>query len=130
MLLDTVSAPPDLAPYAEMLDTDGVMVLLGVPEKPATLPAFAIIPNRRSIVGSLIGGIKETQEMLDFSAANGITADVETIPVQDIEVAYQWMLKARALPLRRGRIEPSANLIPARTYLLDLGMRSPPFHRD
>src|SRR5450432_4252688 len=69
------------------------MVLLGVPEKPATLPALAIIPNRRSIVGSLIGGIKETQEVLDFSAANGITADVETIPVQDIDVAYQRMLK-------------------------------------
>jgi hypothetical protein len=69
------------------------MVLLGVPEKPATLPALAIIPNRRSIVGSLIGGIKETQEMLDFSAANSITADVETIPVQDIDVAYQRMLK-------------------------------------
>jgi uncharacterized zinc-type alcohol dehydrogenase-like protein len=93
ILLDTVSAPHDIARYAEMLDTDGVMVLLGVPEKPATLPAFALIPRRRSIVGSLIGGIRETQEMLDFSAANGITADVETIPVQDIDRAYERMLK-------------------------------------
>ncbi len=93
MLIDTVSAPHDIAGYAEMLDTDGVMVLLGAPEKPATLPAFALIPRRRSIVGSLIGGIRETQEMLDFSAAQGITADVETIPVQDIDRAYERMLK-------------------------------------
>jgi uncharacterized zinc-type alcohol dehydrogenase-like protein len=93
MLIDTVSAPHDIAGYAEMLATDGVMVLLGVPEKPATLPAFALIPARRSITGSLIGGIKETQEMLDFSAAKGITADVETIPIQDIDRAYERMLK-------------------------------------
>jgi uncharacterized zinc-type alcohol dehydrogenase-like protein len=93
MLVDTVSAPHDIAGYAEMLNTDGVMVLLGVPEKPALLPAFALIPRRRSIVGSLIGGIRETQEMLDFSAAHGITADVETIPVQDIDKAYERMLK-------------------------------------
>jgi uncharacterized zinc-type alcohol dehydrogenase-like protein len=93
VLIDTVSAPHDIARYAETLKTDGVMVLLGVPEKPATLPAFALISRRRSIVGSLIGGIRETQEMLDFSAANGIAADVETIPVQDIDKAYARMLK-------------------------------------
>jgi alcohol dehydrogenase (NADP+) len=94
LLIDTVSAPHDIARYAEMLDTDGVMVLLGAPEKPASLPAFALIPRRRSIVGSLIGGIQETQEMLDFSSAHGITADVETIRVQDIDRAYERMLKA------------------------------------
>jgi uncharacterized zinc-type alcohol dehydrogenase-like protein len=93
VLIDTVSAPHDVARYAETLTTDGVMVLLGVPEKPATLPAFALISRRRSIVGSLIGGIRETQEMLDFSAAKGISADVETIPVQDIDKAYARMLK-------------------------------------
>ena len=93
VLIDTVSAPHDIAGYAETLATDGVMVLLGVPEKPALLPAFALIPRRRSIAGSLIGGIKETQEMLDFSAAHGITADVETIPVRDIDKAYARMLK-------------------------------------
>jgi alcohol dehydrogenase (NADP+) len=93
LLIDTVSAPHDIARYAEMLHTDGAMVLLGVPEKPAPLPAFALIPRRRSIVGSLIGGIKETQAMLDFSAARGITADVETIPVQDIDRVYQRMLR-------------------------------------
>ena len=93
VLIDTVSAPHDIARYAETLATDGVMVLLGVPEKPALLPAFALIPRRRSIACSLIGGIKETQEMLDFSAAHGITADVETIPVRDIDKAYARMLK-------------------------------------
>jgi uncharacterized zinc-type alcohol dehydrogenase-like protein len=94
MILDTVSAPHDIATFAGLLDTDGVMVLLGVPDKPATLPAFALIPRRRSIAGSLIGGIRETQEMLDFCAERGITADVETIPVQDVNRAYERMLKA------------------------------------
>jgi uncharacterized zinc-type alcohol dehydrogenase-like protein len=93
MILDTVSAPHDIATFAGLLDTDGVMVLLGVPDKPATLPAFALIPRRRSIAGSLIGGIRETQEMLDFCAERGITADVETIPVQDVNRAYERMLK-------------------------------------
>jgi alcohol dehydrogenase (NADP+) len=93
LLVDTVSAPHDIARFAQMLHTDGVMVLLGVPEKPATLPAFALIPRRRSIAGSLIGGIRETQEMLDFCVAHSITADVETIPVQDIDRAFDRMLK-------------------------------------
>jgi len=94
MLIDTVSAPHDIAGYVELLGTDGVMVLLGVPEKPAPLPAFGLISRRRSIVGSLIGGIRETQEMLDFCAARSITADVETISVQDINRAYDRMLKS------------------------------------
>ena len=93
VLIDSVSAPHDVARYAEMLDTDGVMVLLGVPDKPSSLPAFPLISRRRSIVGSLIGGIRETQEMLDFCAAHSITADVETIPVQGIDKAYDRMLK-------------------------------------
>jgi len=94
MLIDTVSAPHDIAGYVELLGTDGVMVLLGVPEKPAPLPAFGLISRRRSIVGSLIGGIRETQEMLDFCAARSITADVETISVHDINRAYDRMLKS------------------------------------
>jgi alcohol dehydrogenase (NADP+) len=93
LLVDTVSAPHDIARFAQMLRTDGVMVLLGAPEKPATLPAFALIPRRRSIAGSLIGGIRETQEMLDFCAARSITADVETISIQDIDGAFDRMLK-------------------------------------
>lgn len=92
-ILDTVSAPHDLARYANLLRTDGVMILVGAPDKPATLPAFSLIMRRRSIVGSLIGGIPETQEMLDFCADRGIAADVETIPMADIEKAYARMLK-------------------------------------
>jgi uncharacterized zinc-type alcohol dehydrogenase-like protein len=92
-ILDTVSAPHDLAAYAKLLRTDGVMILLGVPDKPATLPASALIARRRSVAGSLIGGIAETQQMLDFCAANGIVADVEEIPIQDVDRAYDRMLK-------------------------------------
>jgi uncharacterized zinc-type alcohol dehydrogenase-like protein len=92
-ILDTVSAPHDLATYAGLLRTDGVMILLGVPDKPATLPAFPLIGRRRSIAGSMIGGIAETQEMLDFCAEKGIVSDVETIPIQDIDKAYERMLK-------------------------------------
>jgi uncharacterized zinc-type alcohol dehydrogenase-like protein len=92
-ILDTVSAPHDLAMYAQLLRTDGVMILLGVPEQPATLPAFPLVMRRRSIAGSMIGGIAETQEMLDFCAERNIVSDVETIPIQDIEKAYARMLK-------------------------------------
>jgi uncharacterized zinc-type alcohol dehydrogenase-like protein len=92
-IVDTVSAPHDLARYAGLLKRDGTMVLLGAPETPATLPAFALIFGRRSVGGSLIGGIAETQEMLDFCAARGIFSDVETIPIQQIDGAYDRMLK-------------------------------------
>jgi uncharacterized zinc-type alcohol dehydrogenase-like protein len=93
LLVDTVSAPHDLARFAELLRTDGTMVLLGAPDKPATLPAFSLIMRRRSIAGSLIGGLPETQEMLDFCAGRGITADVEVIKMQEIDKAYDRMLK-------------------------------------
>ncbi len=92
-LIDTVSAPHDLAQYAQLLGTDGVMILLGVPDKPATLPAFPLIGRRRSIAGSMIGGIAETQEMLDFCAEHNIVSDVETIAIQDIDKAYERLLK-------------------------------------
>lgn len=92
LLIDTVSAPHALTPYVEMLQTDGVLVLLGAPPASSPLSALALIPRRRSVVGSLIGGIRETQEMLDFSAAHGIAADVEVVPVQDINRAYERML--------------------------------------
>ena len=92
-IVDTVSAPHDLGTYASLLRTNGVMILLGVPDQPATLPAFPLIMRRRSIAGSLIGGIAETQEMLDFCAERGIVSDVETIPIQDIDKAYDRMLK-------------------------------------
>jgi alcohol dehydrogenase (NADP+) len=93
-LIDTVSAPHDLASYCGLLRTDGVMILVGAPDKPAELPAFALIGRRRSIAGSLIGGIAETQEMLDFCAERGITADVEVLPVDKVNEAYERMLKS------------------------------------
>jgi uncharacterized zinc-type alcohol dehydrogenase-like protein len=91
-ILDTVSAPHDLVVEAMMLRTDGVLVLLGAPDKPALLPAFPLIVKRRTIAGSLIGGIAETQEMLDFCADKGITADVEIIAADQINRAYERML--------------------------------------
>jgi uncharacterized zinc-type alcohol dehydrogenase-like protein len=93
LLVDTVSAPHDLARFASTVRRDGTMVLLGVPDKPATLPAGALIMHRRSMAGSLIGGIPETQEMLDFCAKHGIASDVETIPIQDVDRAYDRLLK-------------------------------------
>jgi len=93
-LLDTVSAPHDLTAYAGLLRLDGTMVLVGVPPEPAPLGAFALIGGRRSIAGSLIGGIAETQEMLDFCAEKKIVADVEVLPVQSVNDAYARMLKS------------------------------------
>jgi uncharacterized zinc-type alcohol dehydrogenase-like protein len=93
LLIDTVSAKHDIARYAELVRRDGTMVLLGVPAEPALLPAFPLIMKRRAIAGSLIGSIKETQEMLDFCVEKGIRSDVETIPMKDIDGAYERMLK-------------------------------------
>jgi alcohol dehydrogenase (NADP+) len=93
LLLDTVSAKHDIAGYTNLVRRDGTMVLLGVPSVPAEVPAFALIMNRRSLAGSLIGGIAETQEMLDFCVERGIRSDVETIPIQQIDGAYERMLK-------------------------------------
>jgi alcohol dehydrogenase (NADP+) len=92
-LLDTVSAPHELARYLELLRRDGTMILVGAPAKPAELPASSLIGRRRSVAGSLIGGLAETQEMLDFCAERGIICDVETIPIQQIDNAYDRMLK-------------------------------------
>ena len=93
-ILDTVSAPHDLSAYLQLVKRDGTMVLVGAPEKPSPLAAFPLIMQRRSLAGSLIGGLPETQEMLDFCADHGVTADVETIPMQEIDRAYERMLKS------------------------------------
>ena len=76
VILNTISAPHEYANYLNMLKVNGTMIVVGVPPKPSEVPAFNLIAKRRSIIGSLIGGIDETQEMLDYCAANGITSDV------------------------------------------------------
>lgn len=93
-ILDTVSAPHDLSAYLQLLKRDGTMVLVGAPDKPSPVAAFPLILQRRSLAGSLIGGLPETQEMLDFCADHGVSADVETIPMQEIDRAYDRMLKS------------------------------------
>ena len=93
-ILDTVSAPHDLNVYLQMLKRDGTMTLVGLPETPPTIHGGALIFGRHSLAGSLIGGIAETQEMLDFCAEHGIVADIEKIRIQDINEAYERMLKS------------------------------------
>lgn len=94
-ILDTVAAPHDLDAYLQLLKRDGTLCLVGVPDQPHPSPsAFSLIARRRSLAGSLIGGIRETQEMLDFCADKGIVSDVEIIPIQQINAAYERMLKS------------------------------------
>jgi uncharacterized zinc-type alcohol dehydrogenase-like protein len=92
-MLDTVSATHDVTPYLDLLKRNGTLTLLGAPETPGPVGIFSLIFGRRRLAGSLIGGIRETQEMLDFCADRGITADVEMIPIQGINEAYDRMLK-------------------------------------
>jgi len=91
-IIDTVSAPHDYNEYLALLNTDGVMVLLGAPPEPTPVGAFPFIMGRRSLVGSLVGGIKETQEMLDYCAEHNITSDVEVINIDQINEAYERTL--------------------------------------
>lgn len=93
LIVDTISAPHDYNKYLGMVKVEGTMVLLGVPPEPAPVHAFSLIGGRKSISGSLIGGMAETQEMLDFCAQHRIVADVEVIPVQKINEAYERMMK-------------------------------------
>jgi uncharacterized zinc-type alcohol dehydrogenase-like protein len=94
-ILDTVAAPHDLDPFLGMLKRDGSLVLVGAPSSPHPSPGvFNLILKRRSLAGSLIGGIAETQEMLDFCAERGIVSDIETIPIAAINDAYDRMLKS------------------------------------
>jgi alcohol dehydrogenase (NADP+) len=93
-ILDAVSAEHDINAYLQLLRRDGNMTLVGAPDKPHPLAAFSLILKRRSISGSNIGGIAETQEMLDFCGKNNITADVEVIPIQKVNEAYERLSKA------------------------------------
>jgi uncharacterized zinc-type alcohol dehydrogenase-like protein len=92
-IIDTVSAAHDYGAYLELLKTDGTMILVGAPDKPAPLGAFPLIMRRRRLVGSLIGGIRETQEMLDFCAKHDVASDVEVISIQQVDEAYERMLQ-------------------------------------
>jgi uncharacterized zinc-type alcohol dehydrogenase-like protein len=93
-ILDAVSAQHDLNAYLNLLRRDGNMVLVGAPEKPLPLAAFPLLMRRRSLSGSLIGGLPETQEMLDFCGRHNITSEVEMIRMDQINTAYERMLKS------------------------------------
>ena len=93
-ILNTVSAPHDVNAYINLLKREGTMTFVGAPPKPVPLGVFGLIAGRRSVGGSSIGGIPETQEMLDFCAKHGVTSDIEMIPIQKINEAYERLLKS------------------------------------
>src|SRR5271163_1335998 len=93
-ILDAVSADHDINAYIQLLRRDGNLCLVGAPEKPLSVAAFNLIFKPRSLSGSIIGGIAETQDMLDFCGKNNITADVEVIPIQKVNEAYERLLKS------------------------------------
>jgi uncharacterized zinc-type alcohol dehydrogenase-like protein len=92
-ILDCVSAQHDLNAYLSLLRLDGTLCLVGVPEQPLAVHAFSVIMPRRNFSGSCIGGIAETQEMLEFCAQHGIVSDIELIPIQKINEAWDRMIK-------------------------------------
>jgi uncharacterized zinc-type alcohol dehydrogenase-like protein len=93
-ILDTVSAVHDVNVYLDLLKRDGTLTLVGAPETPLPVGVFSLLFRRRQLAGSLIGGLRETQEMLDFCAEHGITADVEVIPIQTINEAHDRLAKS------------------------------------
>jgi uncharacterized zinc-type alcohol dehydrogenase-like protein len=92
LILNTVSVNLDLDRYLSLLAVDGTFVELGAPEEPLSLSSFSLIPNRRAVAGSLVGGLRETQEMLDFCAAHRIGAEIEVIPASQINEAFERVL--------------------------------------
>ena len=92
-IIDTVSAPHDYNLYLSLLKTDGIHICVGVPPTPTEIYGFNLIGGRKSLAGSTIGGLPETQEMLDYCAAHNITSDVEVINIKDVEKAYVRMVK-------------------------------------
>jgi uncharacterized zinc-type alcohol dehydrogenase-like protein len=93
-ILNTVSADHDIHPFLNLLAPFATMTLVGAPEKPLSLMSFALLFGNRNLSGSIIGGIPETQEMLDFCGEHNITADVEVIPIQKLNEAYTRLLKS------------------------------------
>ena len=92
-IIDTVSAPHDYNLYLSLLKTDGIQICVGVPPTPAEINGFSLLSGRKSLAGSTIGGLPETQEMLDYCAEHNIISDVEVIAIKDINKAYDRMLK-------------------------------------
>ena len=93
LIIDTVAADHDVLPYMMSLKRDAAMVMVGAPDKPLTMPVFPLLVGRRSFAGSAIGGLAETQEMMDFCAEHGVVSDIEVIGIQDINTAYERLLK-------------------------------------
>ena len=93
-IIDTVSAPHDVNPFLNLLKRDRTMVLVGAPDKPLGVGAFGLLGKRRALAGSAIGGIAETQEMLDYCAEHGIVSDIELTPIQKVNEAYERVLKS------------------------------------
>ncbi|HVW79101.1 MAG TPA: NAD(P)-dependent alcohol dehydrogenase [Alloacidobacterium sp.] len=94
LIINTVSAEMDLNQYLELLKVDGSLVVVGIPEKPNEIASFSLILGRRSLAGSAIGGIAETQEMLDFCGKHNITSDIELIPIQKVNEAFERVVKS------------------------------------
>jgi alcohol dehydrogenase (NADP+) len=93
LVIDTISAPHDANTYLNLLRRDGVLVLVGVPDRPLEIRPFPLVVRRRTLAGSNIGGIRETQEMLDYCAQKKIAADVEIIPIQKVNEAYERTIR-------------------------------------
>lgn len=93
-ILNTISAQHEYKTYLNLLRTNGTMIVVGIPEKASEVPASTLINKRRSVMGSLIGGIQETQEMLDFCAEHNIVSDVEVIDIEQINEAYERVIKS------------------------------------
>ena len=93
-ILDTVAAPHDINAYLACLKRDCTLVQVGLPDEPMAVDMFSLVWRRRNFAGSLIGGIRETQEMLDFCAEHGIVSDIEMIEMREIGTAYERMLKS------------------------------------
>jgi len=93
-ILDTVAGPHDINAYLVLLKRDGTLTQVGVPPEPLAVRVESLVFGRRSFTGSLIGGIKETQEMLDFCGQHNLTSDIELVPIQKINEAYERLLKS------------------------------------
>src|SRR5207237_5892205 len=89
-----VSAQMDWNEYLSLLKMDGTLVVVGLPEKNVPIAAFSLTARRRSLAGSQIGGIKETQQMLDFCSKHGVTCDIEVVPIQKVNEAFERVLKS------------------------------------